>query len=107
MRNALIVEEKFASTDGTVSVTFSIFGFDQEKDGFRSVRVVLSEDGKQPRTKKLPGLTEFQCLLNAITVIGIDLRGIAKDRAIEFDLDGISLADHIPLGRSLREIWDE
>nr|DAH84780.1 MAG TPA: hypothetical protein [Caudoviricetes sp.] len=103
----LIVEETITSKDETVSVTFSIFGFEQIENDLKSVRVVLSEDGRQPRRKQIPGLTDFQCLLNAITIIGIYLRAIAKNRALEFDLDGISLADYIPLSRELREIWEE
>ncbi|WP_214476314.1 hypothetical protein [Mesorhizobium sp. dw_380] len=56
---------------------------------------------------KLTHLSEFNVVLSFITYIGSKLRGIAKDNLVEFDLNGLTFDQYIPMSKNLREIWDE
>jgi hypothetical protein len=56
---------------------------------------------------KTSGLSEFDVVRSFMTYVGINLRAIAKDDSIEFDLNGLTLDQYIPLTKSIREIMDE
>jgi len=42
-----------------------------------------------------------------MTYIGINLRASVKDDSVEFDLNGLTLDQYIPLTKTIRDIWDE
>ncbi|TPI46192.1 hypothetical protein FJW05_15125 [Mesorhizobium sp. B2-9-1] len=62
---------------------------------------------RKSQKHKTSGLSEFDVVRSFMTYVGINLRAIAKDDSIEFDLNGLTLDQYIPLTKSLREIMDE
>jgi hypothetical protein len=56
---------------------------------------------------KLTHLSEFNVVLSFISYIGSKLRGIAKDNLVEFDLNGLTFDQYIPMSKEKREIWGE
>ena len=46
-------------------------------------------------------------LRNFMSYVGVNLRAIAKDDSIEFDLNGLTLDQYIPLTKTIRDILDE
>ena len=56
---------------------------------------------------KLTGLSEFRVVTSSMSYFGSKLRGIAKDESVEFDFDGLTFDQYIPVSKNLRLIWDE
>jgi len=64
---------------------------------------------RNQRTKrhKTSGLSEFDVVRNFMTYVGINLRAVAKDDSIEFDLNGLTLDQYLPMNKTIRDIFDE
>ncbi|MFD2053970.1 hypothetical protein ACFSQT_12980 [Mesorhizobium calcicola] len=78
----------------------------REHDDLYEAEAVFRRN-KQERRHKVPGLTEFDVVRGFMTYIGINLRAAAKDNLVEFDLNGLTLDQYIPLTKTIRDIWDE
>ncbi|MGX9146491.1 hypothetical protein [Mesorhizobium sp. 128a] len=78
----------------------------QEHADLYEAEAVFRKNGKE-RTHKIPGLSEFDVVRGFMTYIGINLRAAAKNDAVEFDLNGLTLDQYIPLTKTIRDIWDE
>src|SRR5882757_2945733 len=77
-----------------------------EHDDLYEAEAVFRRNKKE-RKHKVAGLTEFDVVRNFITYIGINLRASVKDDSVEFDLNGLTLDQYIPLTKTIRDIWDE
>lgn len=77
----------------------------ENPDLYEAVAVFIRN--QKPKEHKTSGLSEFDVLRSFMTYVGINLRAIAKDDSIEFDLNGLTLDQYIPLTKSIREIMDE
>lgn len=77
----------------------------EHPDLYEAVTVFIRN--QKPKEHKTSGLSEFDVLRSFMTYVGINLRAIAKDDSIEFDLNGLTLDQYIPLTKSIREIMDE
>ncbi|MDG4893363.1 hypothetical protein P9272_07235 [Mesorhizobium sp. WSM4976] len=77
-----------------------------EHDDIYEANAVFRRNGKE-RTHKVPGLSEFDVVRGFMTYIGINLRAAAKNDLVEFDLNGLTLDQYIPLTKTIRDIWDE
>ncbi|RWB67874.1 MAG: hypothetical protein EOQ50_30195 [Mesorhizobium sp.] len=69
--------------------------------------VAVFARNQRAKKHKTSGLSEFDVVRNFMTYIGINLRAVAKDDSIEFDLNGLTLDEYIPLTKTIRDIWDE
>lgn len=69
--------------------------------------VTVFSRNRKSKKHKTSGLSEFDFVRSFMTYVGINLRTIAKDDSIEFDLNGLTLDQYIPLTKSIREIMDE
>lgn len=78
-----------------------------EEEDFYEAEGVFIKNGKVLIRRKTSHLSEFSVVTSFIAYIGIRLREIAKDDSIEFDLNGLTMDQYIPLTRNIREIWDE
>ncbi|RWA60055.1 hypothetical protein [Mesorhizobium sp.] len=77
-----------------------------EYDDSYEAEAVFRRNNRE-RKHKVPGLSEFDVVRRFMTYIGINLRAIAKNDSIEFDLDGLTLDEYIPLTKTIRDIFDE
>ncbi|RWM83769.1 MAG: hypothetical protein EOR81_02190 [Mesorhizobium sp.] len=68
---------------------------------------IFIRNGKVTSRINLTGLSEFRVILSSLSYFGSKLRGIAKDELIEFDLEGLTFDQYIPMSKNLRLIWDE
>ncbi len=78
----------------------------REPDDLYEADAVFRRNNKE-RTHKVPGLTQFDVVRGFMTYIGINLRALAKNDLIEFDLNGLTLDQYIPLTKTIRDIFDE
>lgn len=78
-----------------------------EHDDLFEAEAIFIRNMKVTSKLKLTHLSEFNVILSFITHIGSKLRGIAKDNLVEFDLNGLTFDQYIPMSKNLREIWDE
>ena len=74
-------------------------------DSYEAVTVFARN--QRSKKHKTSGLSEFDVLRNFMTYVGINLRAIAKDDSIEFDLNGLTLDQYIPMTKTIRDIFDE
>ncbi|RWM36635.1 hypothetical protein [Mesorhizobium sp.] len=77
-----------------------------QHDDFYEAEAVFRRNNKG-RKHKVPGLSEFDVVRRFMQYIGINLRAIAKNDSVEFDLDGLTLDEYIPLTKTIRDIFDE
>ncbi|MBZ9817434.1 hypothetical protein [Mesorhizobium sp. CA7] len=77
----------------------------EHPDLYEAVTVFIRN--RKSQKHKTSGLSEFDVVRSFMTYVGINLRTIAKDDSIEFDLNGLTLDQYIPLTKSIREIMDE
>ncbi|TPJ25501.1 hypothetical protein [Mesorhizobium sp. B2-7-2] len=68
--------------------------------------VIVFSRNQKSKEHKTSGLSEFDVVRSFMTYVGINLRAIAKDDSIEFDLNGLTLDQYLPLTKSIREIMD-
>jgi len=78
-----------------------------EHDDLFEAQVIFIRNATVTSKLKLSHLSEFSVVLSFITYIGNKLRGIAKDELFEFDLNGLTFDQYIPLSKNQREIWNE
>ena len=76
-------------------------------EDFYEAEVIFIKNGKVLTRRKTSNMSEFGIVTSFITYIGIRLRAIAKDDAIEFELYGLTMDQYIPLTKTLRDIWEE
>lgn len=69
--------------------------------------VIVFVRNRKTKKHKTSGLSEFDVVRSFMTYVGINLRAIAKDDSIEFDLNGLTLDQYIPLTKTIRDIWNE
>lgn len=77
-----------------------------ELDALHEAEAVFRRNTNEQK-HKVSGLTEFDVVRNFMTYIGINLRASAKDNSVEFDLNGLTLDQYIPLTKTVRDLWDE
>ncbi|TPI58513.1 hypothetical protein FJ420_23280 [Mesorhizobium sp. B3-1-3] len=77
----------------------------EHPDLYEAVTVFIRN--RKSQKHKTSGLSEFDVVRSFMTYVGINLRAIAKDDTIEFDLNGLTRDQYIPLTKSIREIMDE
>ena len=78
-----------------------------EHDDLFEAEVTFIRNKKVTSKLKLTHLSEFNVVLGFITYIGSKLRGIARNNLIEFDLNGLTFDQYIPMSKEKREIWGE
>lgn len=78
-----------------------------EQDDLFEAQAIFIRNATVTSKLKLTHLSEFSVVLSFITYIGNKLRGIAKDELLEFDLNGLTFDQYIPLSKNLRKIWGE
>ena len=78
-----------------------------EHDDLFEAQAIFIRNATVTSKLKLTHLSEFSVVLSFITYIGNTLRGIAKDELFEFDLNGLTFDQYIPLSKNQREIWGE
>lgn len=103
-----IVRETLHTIDNENTVELSIGEMTSDSDdGFYSSTVTISMNGSVVRKKKVSHITQILTLTYALSYIGINLRGIAAERNLEFDLFGLDFDEYIPLSRTQRAAWGE
>lgn len=104
-----IVRETLHTIDNENVVEFSISEItnDADDDGVYCLTVIISMNGNILSKKRVCHITQILTLTYALSYIGNNLRGIAKDGNFEFDLFGLNFDEYIPLSRRQRAAWDE
>ncbi len=78
----------------------------REYDDFYETEIVFSRN-KKSKKHRSSGLSKFDVVRRFMTYVGINLRAIAKNDLIEFDLNGLTQDQYIPLTKTIRDIFDE
>lgn len=79
----------------------------QAAEDFYQADAVIIKNQKVISRLKPSGMTEFDVVRGFLTYIGINLRVLPREHAVEFDLNGLTLDQYIPLTKSIREMFDE
>lgn len=74
---------------------------------FYNSEVFIFRNGTQISRFSVTSIGEFGVLRGGLSYIGSTLRGISRDKAIEFDLSGLSFDEYLPLSKSQRVFWEE
>ncbi|MBZ9672163.1 hypothetical protein [Mesorhizobium sp. ES1-3] len=77
-----------------------------DEDLYRADAVIIRNQKVISRTKP-SGMSEFDVIRSFLTYVGINLRALPRDYAIEFELYGLTPDQYIPLTKSIREMFDE
>lgn len=70
-------------------------------------RAVIIKNQKIISDVKPSGMTEFDVIRGFLTYVGINLRVLPREHAVEFELHGLTLDQYLPLTKSIREMFDE
>jgi len=79
----------------------------QAGEDFYQADAIIIKNQKVISRLKPSGMSEFDVIRGFLTYVGINLRALPREHAVEFELYGLTLDQYIPLTKSIREMFDE